>query len=250
MGRCQAVVVAVHLAGQIGQGLAGVAEGPAGHQLMILDHRPRDIRRDVHGEWDGHEAECREHHGQAKLPTRPEPALRWLTRGLQQAHRVAGTGQRGQRPEADLPAQPEQPGHDERPAGQRDRHEQRGDSDGPERDRSLESADCEGAEEDQRPEGGRRADREAQLLVGPGDRVDDRRDDGDQGEHDHDQQEREVAVAGGFGDADRHVAQDAGDTDEADDRKDPAEGAPDQDQQDQRPDGVGRHPFAGEGEAE
>ena len=44
-------------------------------------------------------------------------------------------------------------------------------------------------------EGDRGAHGEAHLLVGPGDRVEDRDDDGEQGQRDHDQQERQVAEA-------------------------------------------------------
>ena len=80
--------------------------------------------------------------------------------------------------------------------------------------------------------------------------MDHRDDDGDQGQRDHDQQEREVPKTGRFWDADRHIAQDAGDTDEADDRQDPSECAADKDQQDERPDGIDRHPLAGQGEAQ
>ena len=41
----------------------------------------------------------------------------------------------------------------------------------------------------------RRPDREAHLVVGPGDRVDDRDDDREQRQRDHDQQEGQVAEA-------------------------------------------------------
>ena len=47
----------------------------------------------------------------------------------------------------------------------------------------------------ERPERGRGDDREALLLVGPGDRVDDGDDDGEQGQGDHDRAGSQVAEA-------------------------------------------------------
>ena len=56
--------------------------------------------------------------------------------------------------------------------------------------------DGEGAEEDAAPPRTTGAtDREAHLVVGPGDRVDDRDDDREQGQRDHDQQEGQVPEA-------------------------------------------------------
>ena len=95
-------------------------------------------------------------------------------------------------------------------------------------------------------------DPEAHLLVGPGDRVDHGDDHGEQGQGDHHQQEGQVAEPGiaairGRWQADRHVAEDAGDPDQPDDGQDAAERAADQDQQQQRADGVGGDPLASPG---
>ena len=49
---------------------------------------------------------------------------------------------------------------------------------------------------------------------------------------------------------DRHVAEDAGERDQPEDRQDPAERAPGEDQQGEAADGIERHPLAREGEAE
>ena len=98
-------------------------------------------------------------------------------------------------------------------------------------------------------------DPESHLLVGPGDRVDHGDDHGEQGQGDHHQQECQVPEPGiaairGRRQADRHVAEDAGDPDEPDDGQDATERAADQDQQQERADGVGGDPFGREGQSE
>ncbi len=67
---------------------------------------------------------------------------------------------------------------------------------------------------------------------------------------DHDDQERQVADPLPLRDADRHVAEDARDADEPQDRDRPTEGAAGEQQQHQRPDGIGRDPLRCERETE
>ena len=90
-------------------------------------------------------------------------------------------------------------------------------------------------------------EREPHLLVGPGDRVPYGDDDCDQGQRDHEHEERQVPEPlPGHG----QVAEDAGEGDEAEDRHDPAERTAHEQQQHQRADRIGRHPLRREREAE
>ncbi len=119
----------------------------------------------------------------------------------------------------------------------------------------VQLAGREGHEEHDRAEDDRGADREAHLLVRPGDRVDHRDHDRKEGQGDHDQQEGQVPVTrvgGARGDrhADGHVAEDPGQPDQSEDGQHPAERAADKDEQQQGADGVGGDPLAREGETE
>ena len=74
--------------------------------------------------------------------------------------------------------------------------------------------------------------------------------DGDQGEGDHDREERDVADALAHRDTDRQVAEHARDGDETHDRRHPAKCAAHQQQQRQRPDRIGRHPLGRQGQTQ
>ena len=65
----------------------------------------------------------------------------------------------------------------------------------PSGDRAVQPAGRQRAEEHEATEHDRRADAEAHLLVRPGDRVEHRHDDRQQGEADHDREEGQVAEA-------------------------------------------------------
>ena len=113
----------------------------------------------------------------------------------------------------------------------------------------IEAPERQGAEEDERSERDRRDHGEAHLVVGPGDRMEDGHDHGDQRQGDHHDQEGQVAEALALGHAHRHVAQHAGQRDEREDRDDPPERAADEDQQRDPADGIEPDPFAREGQA-
>ena len=252
MRRGQAVVVAVHLAGQVQQRLAVVAGRPAGEELVAVDHRPRDVRDDVDDDRQDDEAEGRVDDRDPEQPARPQPALRRGCRRFQAARRdrpVPGGLASG--PNPTRPPSQNRPATTHRAEGERERDLDRRDRDGPDaRSRWLAVPARDGDEEDERADRRRDGDREAHLVVRPGDRVEDRGDHADERQRDHDQQEREVAEALALGHGDREVAQDGRDPDHPQDRHDPTERTPDEDQQDERPDGVGRHPLRGEAQAQ
>ncbi len=111
-------------------------------------------------------------------------------------------------------------------------------------------AQADGGEGDDSAEGRRRADSEARLIVGPGDRVEDVDDDGDGCEADHDRDEREVAEPGVRGDGEGEMAEHRGHRDQRGDEDQPAEGAPHQHEDPQPADRVQRDPFRGQGQPE
>ena len=91
VGRGQAVVVAVHLAGQVEQGLAGVARRPARDELVVLDQRPRDVGQDV-------DPEREDDHAQRapRRPARPAASPAGASRRAAcPAGRAGGSGRPG-----------------------------------------------------------------------------------------------------------------------------------------------------------
>ena len=250
VGRREAVVVAVHLAGQVEERLAGVARRPAGDELVVLDHGPRDVRDDVdrdrqHGQTDGHPDDR-----QAKEPARPQPALGRRRRRFQAVGRLVRSRRRRQRPEAQPTTQGERHQHGQRTEPEHDGHPQRREREAPDDQLGVGPPERHRTEEDERAEGRGRDHGEAHLLVGPGDRMEDGDDDRGERQGDHDEQEREVAEALPLGHAHGHVAEHAGQRDEPEDRDDPPEGAPDEDQQGDPADRVERDPLARQGEPE
>ena len=125
VGRGQAVVIAVHLAGQVEQRLAGVAGRPARDELVVLDHRPRDVGQDVDADRECDQADERPDDRDAQRPAGPEPAVGGRARRVEQQDRVVGSRRTGQRPEPVASAQPEQAEDDQRPEPQGDREQQR-----------------------------------------------------------------------------------------------------------------------------
>ena len=91
VGRGQAVVIAVHLAGQVEQRLAGVARRPARDELVVLDHRPRDVRSGRRRRPGGRRGRRAPRRPGCPAPAGPEPAVGRRRR----AGRAAGSGRRG-----------------------------------------------------------------------------------------------------------------------------------------------------------
>ena len=172
MRRGQVVVVAVHLAGELEQRLAGVPGRPARPQLVAVDERPRDVRDDVDDERDREQADRRPDRRAARAsPGRSQPSA--AGDGGSRARRgssAAGGAASGPKPHR--PASVNAAYDPDRADGERDGDEQRvideradrvlGRVDPPERDR---------AEEQRARPAAAGADREPHLLVGPGDRV-------------------------------------------------------------------------------
>ena len=247
----QAVVVAVHLAGQVEQRLAGVAGRP-GDELVVLDHRPRDVRDDVDGDRERHEAHQGPHDRHTEQPARPQPAFGRRAGRVEQADRVAGAGG-GQWPEPVPPAQPtsripranraparrppgaESPPSDPTvsvvlslPAASAPKKTSAPSAAGaPIAKRISSSVQAIGWTTATTTASSVRATMMSRNVRLPS------RVAGPRGQH-----------------ADRHVAEDRRDPDQPEDRQDATERAPDQDQQEQGPDRIGGDPFAREGEAQ
>ncbi len=113
VGRRELVVVAIHLAGQLEQGLAGVPGRPARHDLVAVEGGPRQVRDDVDDDRQDDEARGGPHDGDSEQPAGPQPAGGRPRRRFEEARGVVGCRRRGQRPEAVLPPEPEQAVHDQ-----------------------------------------------------------------------------------------------------------------------------------------
>ena len=176
----QVVVVVVHLLGEGGEGLARVAGRPAIEQLVVLDHRPRDVRDDV--ERDRQDQ-------QAARPSRP-PARRASCRVAATTRAAAGRAAEGARrgPSAAAvrpaarspPARPRRTRRRRRADSRNARAggEDRRDGEAADDDRRLERLRGDRDEGDRAPPiAAGAADREPHLVVGPGDRVEDVDDD-------------------------------------------------------------------------
>ncbi len=107
------------------------------------------------------------------------------------------------------------------------------------------------------PSGRRRTDREPDLVHGPGDRMEDRDDRGQQGERDHDEHEQVVRsaqdrrrAAGGDGHDEGLVAEVDGRRHQGEDRQHPPERRADEDEQAHRRDRVRGDPLARQGQPE
>ena len=74
VGRRELVVVAVHLAGQVEQGLAGVAGGPARHDLVAVERGPGQVRDDVDNHRQHDQARAGPHDRDPEQPARAQPA--------------------------------------------------------------------------------------------------------------------------------------------------------------------------------
>ena len=103
-------MIGVHLAGQVQQRLAGVAGRPARDDLVVLDHRPRDVRDDVQGDRDDDQAEYEPDRGQAPAGAEAEPADRWVGWRVEQRRRIVRVRGDGERPEAEPAALVDPPG--------------------------------------------------------------------------------------------------------------------------------------------
>ena len=84
---------------------------------------------------------------------------------------------------------------------------------------------CEAVQDRHDPGAGGHADREAHLVPGPGDRVEDVREDRDDDEPDHDREEHVVAARLALGDRDRDVAEGGRHDQQPDDDEQPPERA-------------------------
>ena len=103
VGRRQAVVIAVHRAGQVEEGLACVARRPARDELVVFDQSPRDVADDVDPERHDDHADGHPDDRKAQQPARPKPVVGRLARRIEQADRVVrrrrgASGPKPQRP--------------------------------------------------------------------------------------------------------------------------------------------------------
>ena len=94
-------MVAVHLDSEIEQRLAGVTGRPARDDLVVLDHRPRDVGDDVQRERDDEQADDQPDRRQAPAGAEAQPAHRRVCRRVEHRRRIVGLRGRGERPEAE-----------------------------------------------------------------------------------------------------------------------------------------------------
>ena len=245
--RGEAIVVVVHAAGQLEQRLPAVGGREAVPEPMVLDRGPRQVGHDVDPERDRDEADGRPDDRYAEQPAGPQPAGRRRIGRVEETLRIVGTRRGRERTVAEHPADTERGVDHHGPEGGGDGGKERGDRDGADDHGLIERAHRQRTEEQHRADGARSDQGQPHLLVGPGDGMEDRDDDGEQCEADHDHEEWQVAVART---GHRQVAERPGHGDEAQDGDDAAEGAAHEEQQHERPDRVRGHPLRGERQPE
>ena len=123
VGGPQVVVVVIHRAGELEQGLAGVARRP-GIGDPVAQGNPGQVRQDVHRQGQDQQAQDQPGDRDPVTPAQAQPARRRLAGRLGPAERVVWIGCRGQR------AHPERTGHlEQHEQADRHGHEDPGDLD-------------------------------------------------------------------------------------------------------------------------